>query len=51
MARWLNFVLEGGKAKGKQLVSANGFEEWIKPQMNITPNGKVSYGLGWFIQD
>jgi CubicO group peptidase (beta-lactamase class C family) len=52
MARWLQFVLSGGKAPdGKRLVSEASFAEWTKPQMNITPDGKVSYGLGWFIQD
>ena len=51
MAKWLNFVLSGGEANGKRLVSKASFEEWVKPQMKITPNGKVSYGLGWFLQE
>jgi CubicO group peptidase (beta-lactamase class C family) len=51
MAQWLKFVLAGGSIDGKRIVSEKGFEEWIKPQMKITPNGKSSYGLGWFIQD
>lgn len=50
MAKWLRFVLGGGVAGGKRLVSEKGFEEWLKPQMKITPNGAVSYGLGWFIE-
>lgn len=50
MAKWLRFVLNGGTVGGKRLVSEKGFEEWLKPQMKITPNGVVSYGLGWFIE-
>jgi CubicO group peptidase (beta-lactamase class C family) len=49
MAKWLKFILSGGTANGKRLVSEKGFEEWIKPQMNVS--GKVNYGLGWFLQD
>lgn len=51
MAKWLNFVLDGGTVGGKRLVSEKGFQEWLKPQMKISPDGKVSYGLGWFLQD
>ncbi|KXK01503.1 MAG: beta-lactamase [Acidobacteria bacterium OLB17] len=49
MAKWIEFVLDGGMADGKRIVSEKGFEEWTKPQMKIA--GKVSYGLGWFIED
>lgn len=51
MAKWLKFVLNGGELNGKRLVSKEGFTEWIKPQMKVTPDGKISYGLGWFVQD
>jgi CubicO group peptidase (beta-lactamase class C family) len=51
MAQWLRFVLNGGVADGKRLVSENSFAEWIKPQMKMSANGKNSYGLGWFIQE
>jgi CubicO group peptidase (beta-lactamase class C family) len=51
MAQWLRFVLNGGTVKGKRLVSENSFTEWTKPQMKISPDGKTSYGLGWFLQD
>ncbi|MEP7213054.1 MAG: serine hydrolase [Acidobacteriota bacterium] len=51
MAEWLKFVLNGGTVGGKRLVSENGFSEWLKPQMKISPNGKSAYGLGWFIQE
>ncbi|MGH9948072.1 MAG: serine hydrolase, partial [Pyrinomonadaceae bacterium] len=51
MAKWLRFVLSGGVTPdGKRLVSEKNYAEWLKPQMKITPNGSVSYGLGWFIQ-
>lgn len=49
MANWLKFITNGGTVNGKRLVSEKGFEEWTKPQMKIV--GKMSYGLGWFIQD
>ncbi|MEZ5347455.1 MAG: serine hydrolase domain-containing protein, partial [Pyrinomonadaceae bacterium] len=51
MAKWLQFILGGGEANGKQLVSKAGFDEWLKPQMKVTPNGSVSYGFGWFLQE
>jgi len=51
MAKWITFVMNGGIIGGKRLVSEKGYEEWTKPQMNITPNGKMAYGLGWFLQD
>lgn len=49
MANWLNFVMDGGTIGGKRIVSEPGYSEWVKPQMPVT--GKVSYGLGWFVQD
>lgn len=51
MAQWLRFVLNGGTVGGKRLVSEKGVEEWLKPQMKISPNGKFNYGLGWFLQE
>lgn len=51
MAKWITFVMNGGSVNGKRLVSEKGFEEWTKNQMNITPDGKMAYGLGWFLQD
>jgi CubicO group peptidase (beta-lactamase class C family) len=52
MAQWVRFVLNGGiSAGGKRLVSEKGVEEWLKPQMKISPNGKFNYGLGWFLQE
>jgi CubicO group peptidase (beta-lactamase class C family) len=51
MAKWITFVMNGGVAGGKRLISEKGFDEWTKKQMNITPNGKMAYGLGWFLQE
>lgn len=51
MTKWLKFILNRGAVNGKRLVSEKGFDEWTKVQMNIAPNGKFGYGLGWFIQD
>jgi CubicO group peptidase (beta-lactamase class C family) len=51
MAKWIRFVMNGGVTPdGKRLVSEKNYAEWTKPQMKITPNGSVNYGLGWFIQ-
>lgn len=50
MAKWLRFVLAKGVAGEKRLVSEKSFDEWTKPQMKISRNGDVSYGLGWFVQ-
>jgi CubicO group peptidase (beta-lactamase class C family) len=49
MAEWLRFVINGGTVKGKRLISEKGYDEWLKPQMQIA--GKTSYGFGWFLQD
>ncbi|HEY8563379.1 MAG TPA: serine hydrolase [Pyrinomonadaceae bacterium] len=51
MAKWITFVMDGGAVGGKRLVSEKGFEEWTKNQMNILPNGKFAYGLGWFLRE
>lgn len=49
MAKWIEFVANGGELNGKRIVSEKGYEEWTKPQMKIA--AKISYGLGWFIED
>ncbi len=51
MAKWITFVMNGGSVNDKRLVSEKGFEEWTKKQMNIAPNGKIAYGLGWFLRE
>jgi hypothetical protein len=49
MAQWVRFMLNDGSLNGKRLVSENLFAELTKPQMKVA--GKISYGLGWFVQD
>lgn len=49
MAKWITFVMNGGELNGKRLVSEMSFDDWTKPQMKVA--GKMSYGLGWFLQD
>lgn len=51
MAKWITFVMNGGSVGGNRLVSEKGFDEWTKKQMNITPDGKMAYGLGWFLRE
>ncbi len=51
MTKWIQFVLDKGSVNGKSLLSAKGYDEWTKPQNKVTPNGKISYGLGWFLRD
>ncbi|MFN0139938.1 MAG: serine hydrolase [Pyrinomonadaceae bacterium] len=50
MGEWLRFVLNGGTAGGKRLVSEKGFAEWLKPQMKMNASGTVNYGLGWMLR-
>ena len=50
MAKWLRFVINGGTADGKRLVSEKSFDEWLKPQMKIRRTAQLSYGFGWFLQ-
>ncbi|HEV7700377.1 MAG TPA: serine hydrolase domain-containing protein, partial [Pyrinomonadaceae bacterium] len=49
MAEWLRFVMNGGEANGKRLLSQAGYDEWTKPQMKIAAG--ADYGFGWFLQD
>jgi CubicO group peptidase (beta-lactamase class C family) len=61
--RWLAFLLAGGQAGGKRLVSEAAFAELLAPQVVIPrssrayPTAKLvgsrftTYGLGWFQQD
>lgn len=49
MAEWLKFVMNGGVAGGKRLISEKAYDEWLKPQMKIA--GTSSYGFGWFLQN
>lgn len=51
MSKWLKFILNKGAIGDRRLVSEKGFAEWITPQQKISPDGKFSYALGWFVQD
>jgi CubicO group peptidase (beta-lactamase class C family) len=61
MAQWVRFQLAGGKAKGKQLLSAGAFEETHRPQTLMPLEGPWklmmqdahfgAYGLGWLLHD
>jgi CubicO group peptidase (beta-lactamase class C family) len=51
MAKWIKFVMNGGTVGNKRLISEKNYEEWTKPQNKVTPNGKVNYGLGWFLDE
>jgi CubicO group peptidase (beta-lactamase class C family) len=62
-AKWLAFLLSGGMADGKRLVSEASFKELMSPQFAIpkavwqyptvalTHTHVTAYGLGWFLQD
>jgi CubicO group peptidase (beta-lactamase class C family) len=61
MAKWMQFVLDGGVAGGKRLLSERTFAELFRPQA-IVPETQypttrlvrphwMTYGLGWFQQD
>lgn len=50
MSKWLRFVLGGGVAGGKRLISEKSYAEWLKPHMKVNASGTVNYALGWFIR-
>jgi len=61
MARWLAFLLAGGRQGGQTLLSEAALDELFRPQMLVRdgfyPTARLtrphwtSYGLGWFQQD
>jgi CubicO group peptidase (beta-lactamase class C family) len=61
MAQWVRFQLAGGKAGGKQLLSAAAFDETHTPQTILPLEGPWklmmqdahfgTYGLGWMVHD
>lgn len=51
MAKWINFVMNKGEVNGKRIVSQKGFEEWTKPQTEISPDDNFAYSFGWFLKD
>jgi CubicO group peptidase (beta-lactamase class C family) len=63
MAKWVRFLLDTGRVKGRSLLSQPTWEEIFRPQQVIPSGGRGSppvrlsqphwrtYGLGWFQQD
>jgi CubicO group peptidase (beta-lactamase class C family) len=61
LAKWLRFQLSDGTAGGRRLVSARSLAETHTPQMEIPidrkdrrmfpDTRKMSYGMGWVLQD
>jgi CubicO group peptidase (beta-lactamase class C family) len=49
MAKWVQFMLDGGVWQGKRLVSEAGFAELVKKQTPMGPT--TGYGLGWMLRD
>jgi CubicO group peptidase (beta-lactamase class C family) len=61
--KWLAFLLAGGEAGGRRLVSEAAFAELLAPQLVIAPRDRAypttelvgsrwtTYGFGWFQQD
>jgi len=49
MAKWVQFMLDGGVWNGKRLVSERNFAELTMPR--ITVAGNMKYGYGWFLRD
>ncbi len=49
MAKWVQFMLDGGVWNGKRLVSEKNFAELTVPR--ITVAGDMKYGYGWFLRD
>ena len=61
MAKWLQFLLDGGVVSGKRLISERTVAELFRPQ-TVVPDSMypttrlvkphwMTYGLGWFQQD
>jgi CubicO group peptidase (beta-lactamase class C family) len=62
MSKWVRFLLDSGRVKGKRLVSAANFRELFTPQQivpaeefyptaRLTKPHVTAYGLGWFLED
>ncbi|HEX5709323.1 MAG TPA: serine hydrolase [Pyrinomonadaceae bacterium] len=51
MAQWLRLMTGGGTFDGQRLVSEKSFAELLTPQTKISPDGRISYGLGWFLRE
>lgn len=63
IAKWVNFMLGNTTVNGKELLKTATYNELLRPQVVIPPNGGfyptaavtkpkwTTYGLGWFQQD
>ena len=62
MARWMQFMLDSGKVRGKPLISAETWSMLLQPQVVVPENqfyptrlvtspSFMTYGIGWFQQD
>jgi CubicO group peptidase (beta-lactamase class C family) len=62
MAKWMQFMLDGGLVNGRALLQPKTVAELFKPQAMVGPDGFyptarltkphwTTYGLGWFQQD
>lgn len=49
MAKWVQFMLDGGVWHGKRLISEKSFAELTVPR--ITVAGEMKYGYGWFLRN
>ena len=49
MAKWLSFMLAGGKHEGRQLISEPMFKAITAPQFENLNGATLDYGLGWFL--
>lgn len=49
MAKWVQFMLDGGVWNGKRLISKQNFAEMTVPR--ITVAGETKYGYGWFLRN
>lgn len=47
MARWVAFLLNGGVANGKRIVSPTEFKLAFQPHMKVMPG--IDYGYGWML--
>jgi CubicO group peptidase (beta-lactamase class C family) len=52
MARWMQFVLRRGvTASGNRLLSEPSFDALFEPNITVSPEQKITYGMGWMLQE
>jgi CubicO group peptidase (beta-lactamase class C family) len=61
MSKWMRFILDSGRANGKQLLATSTVHEILSPQtiadrglypaLDLSKPHFFLYGLGWFLQD